>query len=464
MPKLPIDSKIDHQLFRHSNRKHVLMITNHGIHQWQVIPGLRDTGGQNVFVNQFTAALARHGFKITIINRGGYPHPITGEERRGLTYKDEHQRILYLEDGTPEFVRKEDMNDQMPQLVQSLNQFLDDEACPPDLIISHYWDAARLGVLYNEGRAEPVKHIWVPHSLGEIKKRNVSEDRWDDLRIDERIQIERELLPKLDGVAATSDTIKDSLVNDYGCPTEPLFLPPNVETERYYPHKISRDDSVWNFVAEHSGLPPERIKACKIVTEISRTDTTKRKDVLIKAFAKAHKQIPDTFLLVSIDEHEPKLHAQLTGLIEELRIKDYVAVVGNVHHVLPKLYAITSVYCTPSIMEGFGMSVQEAAATKVPIVSSDKVPFATEYLLGDRGDVEQIRFDANVHPPLQKGAGAIVVEADDVAGFAYALSMLLSNADLRQDMGKRAYDITIPYFTWDRTVKDFLNDIGMSAN
>ena len=46
------------------------MITNHGVHQWEVIPGLPDTGGQNVFVNQFSAALAEMGFRITIVNRG----------------------------------------------------------------------------------------------------------------------------------------------------------------------------------------------------------------------------------------------------------------------------------------------------------------------------------------------------------------------------------------------------------
>ena len=59
----PINSSTQHQAFLSSPRKHILMITNHGIHLWQVIPGLPDTGGQNVFVNQFTAALAEQGFR-----------------------------------------------------------------------------------------------------------------------------------------------------------------------------------------------------------------------------------------------------------------------------------------------------------------------------------------------------------------------------------------------------------------
>ena len=86
------------------------MITNHGIHQWKIIPGLPDTGGQNVFVNQFTNQLAQNGFKITIVNRGGFPHPLSGMYRRGYDYKDENQRILYLEDSLPSFVIKEEMD------------------------------------------------------------------------------------------------------------------------------------------------------------------------------------------------------------------------------------------------------------------------------------------------------------------------------------------------------------------
>jgi len=120
-----------------SHRPHVLMITNHGIHQWEIIPGQPDTGGQNVFVNQFTEALAKQDFKITIVNRGGYANPSTGELHTGTHYKDENQRILYLDDGNPAFVRKEDMDEQMPQLVKNLQEHLKAEGLGVDLIISH---------------------------------------------------------------------------------------------------------------------------------------------------------------------------------------------------------------------------------------------------------------------------------------------------------------------------------------
>ncbi|MEA3342092.1 MAG: glycosyltransferase, partial [Chloroflexota bacterium] len=195
------NSPEQHRTFLASRRKHVLMITNHGVHQWRVIPGLPDTGGQNVFVNQFTEELARLGFCVTIANRGGYPHPTTGEQRKGLCYKDEHQRILYLEDGWSEFVRKEDMDARIPSLAESLAGFLDGEGMKVNLILSHYWDGAEIGMLYNRTLPQRVKHIWIPHSLGDIKKRNVSPERWAELRIAERIAIEQSLIAggELDG-------------------------------------------------------------------------------------------------------------------------------------------------------------------------------------------------------------------------------------------------------------------------
>jgi glycosyltransferase involved in cell wall biosynthesis len=437
------------------------MITNHGIHQWDVVPGLPDTGGQNVFVNQFTNTLAKCGFKITIVNRGGYNHPVTDEAQVGLRYKDQSQRILYIQDDKPEFVCKEDMHEQISGLVRSLEGILNAEGAKIDLIISHYWDAAKIGILFNEKLSEPVIHVWVPHSLGTLKKRNVSPERWDDLRIDERISAEMALVPHLNGIAATSSVIKRTLKDDYGYTGPDLFLPPCVEIERYYPRQVAEDDDIWNFLSLHSGLSQEEVRNNKIICEISRTDTTKRKDVLIKAFSDLYKRNPDCLLVVSIDDKEKALAMELRNLIRDCGVERNTAVVGSIWDLLPTLYAVTDVYCTPSVMEGFGMSAQEAAASKVPVVASNLVPFVEEYLLGEV--IEEIRLDGNECNPIKKGYGSIVVQADDVPGFAFALETLLSDDTLRRQMGENAYNATIPYFTWDSMVKVFLDVLGINS-
>jgi glycosyltransferase involved in cell wall biosynthesis len=64
--------------------------------------------------------------------------------------------------------------------------------------------------------------------------------------------------------------------------------------------------------------------------------------------------------------------------------------------------------------------------------------------------------------PVRRGEGAVVVRADDVDGFVFAVEMLLADDGLREEMGANAYHITIPYFTWPRMVTAFLDQIGVS--
>ena len=446
-----------HQAFTSFDAPHILMITNHGVHQWEVVPGLPDTGGQNLFVNMFTEVLAALGFRVTIVNRGGYPHPVTQEMQVGLRYKDARQRILYLEDGIPEFIRKEDMDAQTPRLAEFLWDFLESPfGGHVDMIVSHYWDGAKIGALVRHNFRHPAPHIWVPHSLGTIKKRNMKPETWADLRIGERIAIEKELAGELDGVAATSPLIRQVLVEDYGV-QQPLFLPPCIDPQKFHPRQISPEHEIYDFIGRQCGLSAPQVRQCRIITEISRTDRTKRKDVLIRAFAKIHARHPDTLLVVSIDPHEEELHRELWTLIGDLGIASHVAVMGNIWEWLPDLYAVSDVYCSPSVMEGFGMAAQEAAATGVPVVGSHLIPFVTEYLLD--GSEEEVACDGAA-APLRVGKGAIVVQADDVEGFAGAMELLLADEQQRRRMGEAAYGLTIPYFTWDGMVRQFLEDVG----
>lgn len=446
------------QEFQQSIRPHILMITNHGVHEWEVIPGLPDTGGQNVFVNQFSEALEKKGYRITIVNRGGFSHPVTGEPRTGIHYKDEHQRILYLDDGLPQFIHKEDMGDRLPSLPQTLQRHIDSEEIPINLIISHYWDGAQLGVLLNRSLQKPIKHVWVPHSLGAVKKRNVAPERWADLRVNERIAIEGEIIVNADGIASTSATIQKALKHDYDYPIEPLFLPPCIDPERYFPEEIAPDDPIWEFLGRYTSLTSSAIRQRLIITEISRTVSTKRKDVLIRAFARIRRKYPQTLLVLTINQDQ-SLGKELVVLIDELGLSDDVILLGSVWDQLPSIYRFTDIYCTPSIMEGFGMSAQEAAATKIPVIASDKVPFATEYLLGENVQTLYYKEDTS---PIQLGEGCVVVPSDEIDGFAFALERLLADNQLRQSMGNIAYNITIPTFTWDMVVNKFLSDLCKS--
>lgn len=450
-----------HERFITSPRRHILMVTNHGVHEWRVIPGLTDTGGQNVYVNQFTETLVAQGYRVTIVNRGGYPHIQTGRLQRGLVYHDSgHARIMYLEDGLEQFVRKEDMDERLPLLCENLTSRFQEEGTECALIISHYWDGGKLAAMYNRASERAVPHIWVPHSLGALKKRNVDPSNWGKLRIDERIANERQLLHSVDGAVATSSAIRDTLQNDYGHRAR-YFLPPCVDEHRYRPRPPEEVGPIWRFLSENSGLDTAKLKERKIVTEISRTDTTKRKDVLIKAFARVHSQMPEALLLVSIDQRAATLYESLLQLIVDEGVEKDVIVLGSVWDQLPLLYNVTDVFCTPSIMEGFGMSAQEAAATGKPVIASDLVPFVCEYLLGP--EPTRLSWDHDPTKDLLLGRAGVVVPADFIEGFASAITRILGDDDLRRAMGAEAMRITVPYFTWGHMTADLMSDLGFAG-
>lgn len=445
------------QRFLESDRPHILMVTNHGVHEWQITAGLPDTGGQNVYVNELSGALAKLGFRVTTANRGGYPHPADGSARTGLRFRGAAERIVYLEDSCDEFIRKEDMFSQTHELGVDLARRIRAEEVPPVLIVSHYWDGARVAdVARTEMGALDVPHVWIPHSLGKLKKANTDPSRWDELRIPERIDEETRLLENLDAVVHTSMAMEDTLRTGYGFEGS-IFLPPGVDTDRFDPERARADHRGAELLAEKLDRDQKEIDGAPLITEISRTAPTKRKDVLIRAFSRVRERVPDALLAVTIDATDETLYDELTGLIGDLSLDDSVAVLGSVWEYVPSLYGMSAVYCTPSIMEGFGMSIQEAAACRVASVASSRVPFATEYLLGDEPAEETLADGATV----RIGEGAIVVPPDAVEATAQALIRLLEDAELCDRMARRAYQITVPAFTWRNAARELVKQVDV---
>jgi len=462
-PRGPEDVKLQEEFLK-SSRPHILMVTNHGIHDWEGRPGLTDTGGQNHYVRQLSDTLVEMGYRVTTFNRGGFPDPVTGEMRTGALYKDANQRIVYLEGGGSEFIRKEDLTREiLAEEADFAERLMKEERTPVDLIISHYWDAAVLAQILKDNMKLEAKHVWVPHSIGTLKQENFRgkpAEMVEPLRFPERIAYEKGVLPHLDAVASTSSDISKHLRENYGRDPE-LFLPPCINTNAIYPiHDASMIGGIYGFLAETDPKTGAKVKGRPTVLEMSRTDRTKRKDIVLRAFAHALEKNPDAMLLLRLAPKPKDLHDELVALADSLGIRDNVVFVGMVpDELMVELFNIATVYLSPSEMEGFGMSVQEAAASARPTISSDLIPFATEYLAKD-GTEEKIETSEG-RVSIRWGTGGAIVPAGSAEGFGHALEVLLSDSDRRESMAKAAYEITIPYFTWPGVTRKLLEQVGL---
>jgi glycosyltransferase involved in cell wall biosynthesis len=120
--------------------------------------------------------------------------------------------------------------------------------------------------------------------------------------------------------------------------------------------------------------------------------------------------------------------AALRKLAEEVRIADRVVFTGFVDDAdLPAVYSGASVYACPSLYEGFGLTVLEAMACGVPVVSS-----------------------AETSLPEVAGAAALYADARSPEALGRALYQVFTDENLRANLISKGHK-NVARFSWRNT-------------
>ena len=94
--------------------------------------GAKDTGGMNVYVLQVAKELGKRGRKVDVFTR---IHDPNDEQIMEL---GSNARVIHLNAG-PYGEAKAGLHRYIPQFLDSLSRFQDDEGLSYDLVHSHYW-------------------------------------------------------------------------------------------------------------------------------------------------------------------------------------------------------------------------------------------------------------------------------------------------------------------------------------
>lgn len=290
------------------------------------------------------------------------------------------------------------------------------------------------------------RHVWTPHSLGAIKEENLrsqSPELLRDLKFCERRNHERAVCDRTPVVLATSTEVAECLRIHYRVPEERTFyFPPCVNRSQFRKYAEDEVEATYQYLSKVSGVRIEELKSGQILFETSRMDPTKRKDLLLQAFAQVAPVVENTYLFIG---GGPKndLFQELTATLAatpELQGRAFLTGFIPEEHIGP-VFSIADIYVSTSEMEGFGMSISQAAAAGSAIVSTDLVPFAVHYVPED----------------------AMIVPAGDVEGIVDAILRLLQDdADRR----RRAANLVEKVKTLDWTARtsallEFLRRKGM---
>lgn len=180
-----------------------------------------------------------------------------------------------------------------------------------------------------------------------------------------------------------------------------------------------------------------RLESGKWVLTVARLEPYKGVDTSLRAVAQVRKAGHDIgYLVVGAGKKKDAFKK----LAEELGIADAVRFVGTVPEKdLPALYNSAEAYlgvsrrAEGSRVEGFGIALAEASACGLPVIA------------GRSGGVAEA---------VQEGETGFVVDPEDPAGTAEALTRLLSDQLLARRLGQAGRKAVETHYNWDRVVRD----------
>ena len=282
------------------------------------------------------------------------------------------------------------------------------------------------------------RHVWTPHSLGDLKDfnyrhRSTAERR--DLKFCERRNHERMICQRTHAFAATSAKIAERLWTQYHVPVDnTYYFPPCVDRDVFRAYSDQEKQASFRWLSENTGLPIDVLASNPLIFETSRMDRTKRKDLLLAAFAEIATTHPDCYLLIGGGPENDvfeSLHQQLE-LTPSLKDRAFLLSAIPDEFIGP-MFSVADIYASASEMEGFGMSVSQAASAGTPIVSTNTIPFSIHHAADE----------------------ALLFDPGDKSALVDALNLLLSDSAERARRGQEI-EKTLEELDWTIRVGDFL--------
>jgi len=392
--------------------------------------------------------------------KGKYIDQLIGlakKSHKGIVYYDKlwgkkgiYCRLIYLEDKERRFIPKERIKTK--NLQQEKDYFfriakrINIDLKKIYFISSHYWDGGLLGLIINKEFLKrysySLPHIWTPHSLGILKKRKfkkASKSVIRSLNFPSRIKNEEKIISNVVAVVSTSGKVSQILSECTPRIKNYLWFPPGVDTSIFKPRTNNECHIALKILKERSGLNKDNLinllNSKIIFFEASRTDRLKRKKLLLESFSKIVNK--NFALLIMLVNEESDYYVEILDAFRKLKKEDNIILINNflLKQEIAQIYSLANVYVTPSLSETWGMTVQEAAASKCAIVTSKNVPFATEILKED----------------------ALIVNKNYSRLFAEKIDIMIQEPTLRKRLANKCYRKVRDNYSWQNLTRKLIS-------
>jgi len=383
--------------------------------------GGKETGGMNVYVRELSRELGRRGYLVDAFTRSQNPEiPHIANTDLGPNV-----RVIHIKCGPESPYPKEQIWDFLPEFVDGMRCFMNDEGIRYDLFHTHYWlsGAAAQGLQ----PLAPAPIIQMFHTLGQMK--NLVAQTPEQREIGVRTYVEAQIMDFADRIVAATPRDRNQMVTLYGAdPTKIVVIPPGVDLDLFRPTPKAA-------ARKRLGIRDDQ----KMILFVGRIEPLKGVDILIEAVAIAfrhHRELRDHVCLAiiggDVGDDPSKLSAEMNRLQElraRLGVESLVTFLGKQAQTdLPDYYSAAEVLVVPSHYESFGMVAVEAMACGTPVIASDV------------GGLSYI---------VEDGVTGYLVPDKDPYCLAARLEHLLADVGLRRTMSRQAIQAAQQY-AWPR--------------
>jgi D-inositol-3-phosphate glycosyltransferase len=391
--------------------KRIAMISEHAS-PLAMLGGV-DSGGQNVYVGQLARHLAAIGYEVDVFTRRDSPGlPEVAEWQPGV-------RIVHVQAGPAEFVRKEDLLPHMPEFSDNMLRFCRRRG---RYAVAHanFWMSGLVAA--NVRQALGLPFVVTFHALGRVRRLF---QRTADEFPDARFAIEDRIVSEADHVVAECPQEEEDLIRYYNAdPARVTIIPGGFDPNEFWP--IAKP-----LARVSLGLPPDE----PIILQLGRMVPRKGVDTAIRGVARLRREhgIRARLLIVGGESNDPDPGAtpeigRLQAIAREEGVEGAVTFVGRRgREVLKHYYSAADVFVTTPWYEPFGITPLEAMACGTPVIGAN---------------VGGIKFT------VRDGETGYLVPPDDPAAVAERIAHLHRHPRLMNVFRRQAIRRANDLFTW----------------
>ena len=348
-----------------------------------------DTGGQTTYVLELARSLAARPEvdRVEVVTRQIHDKRVSPEYAQPREELGDGAVILRLPCGPRRYLRKELLWPHLDELADALVAQLSAQERRPDWIHAHYADAGYVGALVSQRLGIPL--VFTGHSLGREKQRRLLEGGMahDQIEhtyaISRRIEAEERALAQAALVITSTQQEAEQQYSRYDqfVPQQAAVVPPGVDSCRFHPQELPGEEEAITALMQPFLRDPAKPPLLCICRAVRR----KNVPALVEAYGRSAllRERHNLVLVLGCRDDPRAMEKQQRDQFQQIfELVDRFDLYGHVAYPkqhrsedIPALYRWAArrggAFVNPALTEPFGLTLLEAAACGLPLVSTD---------------------------------------------------------------------------------------------